>query len=79
MNRRVEMIAAVICAAPVVNLKYPTGKSSEVCFKSHLALADDWHLGQWRLGRLVSNHTPLSVSHSNFEVPWFLPAPWRSC
>ena len=29
--------------------KYPTGKSSEVCFSNHLALASDWHLGQWRL------------------------------
>ena len=29
--------------------KYPTGKSSEVCFFNHWALANDWHLGQWRL------------------------------
>src|SRR5512132_3876797 len=37
------------CGKANTRWKYPTGKSSEVCFSNHLALASDWHLGQWRL------------------------------
>src|SRR5262249_60742225 len=41
------------CGKVNTRWKYPTGKSSEVCFSNHLALASDWHLGQWRLRRGV--------------------------
>src|SRR5262245_60659259 len=33
------------CGKANTRWKYPTGKSSEVCFSNHLALASDWHLG----------------------------------
>src|SRR5262249_61184736 len=36
------------CGKANTRWKYPTGKSSQVCLFNHLALASDWHLGQWR-------------------------------
>jgi hypothetical protein len=46
--------------------KYSTGSSSDWRFLSHLALASDWHLGQWRL-RVVSDAL-LTATITFFDV-----------
>src|SRR2546428_11727923 len=45
--------------------KYPTGKSSAVCFFNHRAFARDWHLGQWRfLVGVVDLGVQLNTTHA---------------